>query len=54
MRWQGKGFEAIKELREEFDKKFISITDEGIKEALNKNGDVFVMATKADSNHIWF
>lgn len=45
---------AIKELREEFDKKFISITDEGIKEALNKNGDVFVMATKATcKNHAY-
>lgn len=45
---------AIKELRKEFDKKFISITDEGIKEALNKNGDVFVMATKATcKNHAY-
>lgn len=34
-------------LKEKFNKDFISITDEAIKEALKKKGDVFVMATKA-------
>ena len=38
---------AIDELRKTFDKKFISITDEAVKEVLNRKGDVFVMATKA-------
>lgn len=38
---------AIDELRKTFDKKFISITDEAVKEVLNKKGGVFVMATKA-------
>lgn len=38
---------AIDELRKTFDKKFISITDEAVKEVLNKKGDVFVMATRA-------
>lgn len=34
-------------LKEKFDKSFISITDEAIREALSKKGDIFVMATKA-------
>lgn len=38
---------AIEYLRESFDKKFISITDEGINGLFGKDGDVFVMATKA-------
>lgn len=45
---------AIENLRKEFDKKFISITDEAIKEALNNKGDIFVMATNATcKNHAY-
>lgn len=38
---------AIDELTKTFNKKFISITDQAISEAINNDGDVFVMATKA-------
>lgn len=38
---------AIEYLRKEFDKKFISITDQAIKKSLECEGDIFVMATKA-------
>ena len=38
---------AIDELRKTCDKKFISITDQGVEELIKKDGDVFVMATRA-------
>ncbi|MSS77356.1 glutamate racemase [Anaerococcus sp. AGMB00486] len=38
---------ALDDLKKYFNKKFISISEAGVKEALNVDGDVFVMATKA-------
>lgn len=38
---------ALDYLKETFNQKFISISEVGVKEALKKDGDIFVMATKA-------